>query len=369
MRCHYLGVCSGCHFVDVPYEKQLILKSQRLTEIFWSSGFQFSTIQIESIGQNHLRTRLDMTLDNGCFGFYDLNKKILDIDHCLQLSHGLQQTLQKFRAIKIPIKKGSVRLRISPTGQSGVWLDFANLDIKNLLEEKKILISLLEADFFVEMGQKGKFLSYENSVLKLAEPKPQPWFQCGFGENNYVTLNCLVSSFTQPSWVSAQRISWVIENWMSELRSGSLKWAEFGAGIGQFTLPLLNANHFVDVFEFSAQASELLLQNAKIQGLGNNLKMHIGDFQKNKIPNSKHYDVALLNPPRSGLKNFVFEFLKMNTQFGIYISCFPDSLAADLKILTENGFQIEKVVLLDQFPQTQHFETCVLLKRIDFNTR
>ena len=47
----------------------------------------------------------------------------------------------------------------------------------------------------------------------------------------------------------------------------------------------------------------------------------------------------------------------------IYVSCNPKSLVVDLKKLIFNGYKIDKVKLMDMFPQTPHVETVVKLSR------
>jgi len=45
----------------------------------------------------------------------------------------------------------------------------------------------------------------------------------------------------------------------------------------------------------------------------------------------------------------------------IYVSCNPSTLARDLERL--EGYQIQKIRVIDMFPQTQHIETAVLVTR------
>ena len=365
--CPHLKICSGCHFGELSYAEQSLQKKNHLLEIFNSCNLPAPAIEFISVGENHLRTRLDVTLEDGLCGLYGFDKKIIDMKICLQISEDLQQAFADFRKVKIPIRKGSVRLRVGPEGSRGLWLDFANLDIQKLLLEKLTLQQLLDFNFKIEIGQKGKSLVQKNNQFKLSDPTPHNWFQVQLLKKQ-VPLKSLISSFTQPSWISSQKITDLIQTWIRRAAPGPKTIVEFGSGIGPFTLPLLAEGYFLSVFESNAQAVELLKLNATDNNLQKNLQIHCDDFQKKPIPAGKNYDIALVNPPRSGLKKFVHELINLNVKTCIYISCFPESLGIDLQHFIHAGYEIKNVALVDQFPQTKHFETCVLLQRIDFDS-
>ncbi len=365
--CPHIKICSGCHYGEMPYNNQSLQKKDHLLEILSSFLLPIPEVQFISVGENRLRTRLDVTLEDGLCGLYGFDKKIIDMKVCLQISDELQKAYNDFRKVKIPIRKGSVRLRVGPQGIRGLWLDFANLDIRKLLFEKTTLQELLDLGFIIEIGQKGKSLVLKNDDFKLTEPSPQIWFQVQLLDTQ-IPLKSLISSFTQPSWISSQKISDFILLALHAESSKPKAVVEFGAGIGPFTLPLLAQGHYVSVFESHVQAVELLELNATTHNLQKNLKIHCDDFQKKPIPAGEKYDVALVNPPRSGLKNFVHELIKLNVNTCIYISCYPESLALDLQHLVRAGYEVKKISIVDQFPQTKHFETCVLLQRVDFNS-
>ena len=73
---------------------------------------------------------------------------------------------------------------------------------------------------------------------------------------------------------------------------------------------------------------------------------------------------VILDPPRVGCSS---EVLRRLTQMGpskiIYVSCDPGTLARDVKILIASGYHIEKVCLVDLFPQSSHIESVTLLTK------
>ncbi len=366
--CRHLSTCNGCHFAFEPYASQLLQKKEILAKLFTDAHLSIPEIQIKTCGENFLRQRFDFTIEDGAMGLYDKNQKLLDLHECSQLAPAVAAAFLEFKKIVFPIKKGSVRLRVGPTGIKGVWLDFANLDIKNLLTEQTCFKALLELGFKIEVGQKAKTLSklifQTEDRFKLTDPEPQAWFK-----TDTHLLECFISSFTQPSWDTAHVITETILKWLhpNQVSCGQ-HIAEFGSGIGQFTLPLLAQKHNVDVYESHEQAVQLLLKNAQRNGLEENLQIYRGDYQKMALPVGKRYDAVVVNPPRSGLKDFTQQIISVAAETIIYISCFPESLKADSQQLLAAGYKLREIILVDQFPQTKHFETCVLLQRINSKT-
>lgn len=71
-----------------------------------------------------------------------------------------------------------------------------------------------------------------------------------------------------------------------------------------------------------------------------------------------------LNPPRKGCHGSVLQWISEARPLRvIYTSCDPATLARDVKILTESGYELTKLQAFDLFPQTMHVETIALLKR------
>ncbi|MFS4459979.1 methyltransferase [Bdellovibrio sp. HCB2-146] len=335
-------------------------------------AFQLSfhgNTQILSAGHEGLRDRLDFTWQEGRFGLFEkTSRNIVDITLCSQLSPELQVWLNEFRNIKWPVQKASIRLRVGPQEQRGVWLDLANIDIKTLLDEQSILRSLQEKAF-VEMGQRRKVPEWTGPAYKLRDPELNVWFQTWM-HDEAVNLFCHVASFTQPSLKANKLISEQIQEWLKN-HSG-IRVIEFGSGIGNLTFPALAVAESLTACEVDRlsldglqKTWETLPQNIKRKS--GELKIHAGDFQKKITQDFSEFDLILANPPRSGLMGFIdsLESLQESQRppYFLYMSCFPESMAKDLSRLKQWGYEIAEMSLLDQFPQTQHYEVLTLLQR------
>ena len=77
-------------------------------------------------------------------------------------------------------------------------------------------------------------------------------------------------------------------------------------------------------------------------------------------------NTVILDPPRAGCeKSLIDSVLKVSPEKIVYVSCDPATLARDLKIFAENGYELVEVSLFDMFPWSVHVETITLLSKPD----
>lgn len=368
--CPYGEICGGCQLLSISYGEQIYKKQSELNALLVQHNLHYSKpIDFISAGPAHLRDRLDFSLKDGRFGLYHKeHSSIVDIEVCAQLSPELQSWLTEFRQIQWPIEKGSIRLRIGPHGEKGVWLDFANVDIKKILDEKEILRKL-QSQAFVEIGQRRKVPFWNGQEYKLQDPKLNIWFQTWMNKVA-VDLYCHVASFTQPSLKANQLIADKISAWVGQYPKARI--IEFGSGIGNLTLPALATASSVLACEIDALSLEGLEKTVvefpvSLKTYAEKLKIFRGDFQKKILQDFSQFDGVLANPPRSGLMNFLNPLEELSPSqrpsFFIYMSCFPESMALDMERLQKFGYEITELAILDQFPQTNHYEVLGLLQR------
>lgn len=137
-------------------------------------------------------------------------------------------------------------------------------------------------------------------------------------------------------------------------------------GTGTITLLLAKrAQHAIGV-EIVEQAILNAKKNAKRNDVTNvdficsNSKNASADLLKKGISP----DVICVDPPRKGLDVSTIEScVKLQPKQLVYISCKPETLARDLRIFKDSGYDIENVIMVDMFPRTAHVETAVLLKK------
>ena len=73
---------------------------------------------------------------------------------------------------------------------------------------------------------------------------------------------------------------------------------------------------------------------------------------------------VLLDPPRAGMgKQVARRLLELSPPRVVIVACDPATLARDLRVMLDGGYSIDRITLIDLFPQTFHLETVVRLKR------
>ena len=138
-------------------------------------------------------------------------------------------------------------------------------------------------------------------------------------------------------------------------------------GIGTISLFLAQKAKFVRGVEIVPAAIEDARRNAHLNEI-DNVEFFVGkaeevlprEYEKNGV----YADVIVVDPPRKGCDEMLLKtILKMQPKRVVYVSCDSATLARDLRFLCDNGYELKKVCGVDQFPQTVHVETVVLLQR------
>jgi 23S rRNA (uracil1939-C5)-methyltransferase len=115
------------------------------------------------------------------------------------------------------------------------------------------------------------------------------------------------------------------------------------------------AERFAKVTAVESSASSLrdLAHNFPQTAVNANVEDYLAGL--NETP-----DFILADPPRAGLgKLVVKDLVRIRAPRLTIVSCDPATLARDLQGLIAGGYRIEKITLVDLFPQTFHLETVV----------
>jgi 23S rRNA (uracil1939-C5)-methyltransferase len=136
-------------------------------------------------------------------------------------------------------------------------------------------------------------------------------------------------------------------------------------GIGTISLFLAQKAKRVIGVEVVSEAIEDARRNAELNDI-TNVEFAVGEAET-FIPDwykaGNRADVLVVDPPRKGCDpNLVQAILDMKPKKVVYVSCNPGTLARDLRMLEDGGYQTKEIQPVDMFPMTTHIENVVKLE-------
>ena len=151
-------------------------------------------------------------------------------------------------------------------------------------------------------------------------------------------------------------------------------------GIGTISLFLAQKAKKVYGVEIVPEAIADAKNNAKINQIENAeffvgkseeiLPSYYNQYAKDHPGEQAHADVIVVDPPRKGCEeNLLHTMASMQPDRIVYVSCDSATLARDVKVLGELGYEVKKVRGVDQFPMTCHVETVVLLSKGEVDSK
>ena len=180
-----------------------------------------------------------------------------------------------------------------------------------------------------------------------------------------------MSSFFQTNPKSAEKLySKVYEYIFEKNISKNDIILDLFCGTGTITQIIASKNQNLKIIgvEIIEKAIENAIRSTQKNKI-NNASFFAGDvgkflYKKNELINQ--INSIIIDPPRSGVsKKSLKKIIELNSKKIIYVSCDPSTQARDINFLEQNGYELIKFCIIDQFPHTYHIETIVLLQKND----
>ncbi|WP_054967347.1 23S rRNA (uracil(1939)-C(5))-methyltransferase RlmD [Alicyclobacillus ferrooxydans] len=133
-------------------------------------------------------------------------------------------------------------------------------------------------------------------------------------------------------------------------------------GTGTFSLTLARFVKQTVGIETVVAAVHDARENARVNRI-DNARFEVGEVEQllpEWVRHGQKFDVAVLDPPRKGCHPDVLRALiDAGIPKIVYVSCNPSTLARDVRLLADEGYQLGEFQPVDMFPQTSHVE-CVV---------
>ena len=399
--CEHFGVCGGCQWQMLPYEKQLFYKQKQVTDNLtriakinlpeiapiigadftrgYRNKMEYTFATRKYIPTDEFRRMkaegVDFNNQPGAAGFHvrGFFDKVVEIDTC-HLQEEPTNFIRKAVAAyvlanelpfyNIKTHEGWIRnllVRSSTTGELMVTMVIA-------YEDKEHRIALL--DQLLKSFPEITTLLYTINGKRndsLHDQEPIVYHGKGYIIEKLEELSFKISpkSFFQTNTKQAEKLYGVTREF-AELDGSQLVYDLYcGTGsIGLFVSKF--AKKLIGV-EMVADAIEDAKENAALNGV-NHASFFAGDVID--ICNDAFFethgkaDVVITDPPRAGMhEKLVKKLLEIAAPTVVYVSCNPATQARDLALLSEK-YQVTKIQPVDMFPHTLHIENVVQLKLI-----
>lgn len=166
-------------------------------------------------------------------------------------------------------------------------------------------------------------------------------------------------SFFQPNTRGAEVLYETVREYIGDIHDMTVFDLFSGTGtISQVLAPVAKEVVGVEIVEEAVEAAK---ENAARNGISN-CKFIAGDVFQVLDQIEEKPDVIVLDPPRDGIHPKALpKILNYGVERIVYISCKMTSLARDLEMMQLAGYRVEKMTAVDQFCETVHVETVVLL--------
>lgn len=343
-KCPYYKTCGGCALQHLSYAEACKFKTKKVQTCMDKNKVRIEVFAcVPSENEYFYRNKITLQSDGEKLGLYEIKShKIVEINECKIASKEINLAIKLIRKY-LEIKNIKNIIIHGKNNQIIITINLAEKLINKVnADEFAAAIKINFSEFGINFKYKNKIIkSYGLEALKVCE------FNIKYNLDN--------NSFYQ---INDQIKNLIYSKVLSEISEGDRVLDLYSGGGLMSGIVSQKASSVigVEIDKFASANAEALKKANNLTRLKN-----INDDCAKVVLSLPMSDVVILDPPRAGCDRRVLDaLLKSKPNKIIYISCSPQTLARDLKIL-EVGYEILSVTPYDMFPQTAHVESlCVL---------
>ena len=382
--CSIFPACGGCMYQTMSYEDQMQMKGEQVREILESAMAPGKTFTFEgvkaspkefgyrnkmefsfgdeykdgplSLGLHKKGSTYDVLTALDCkLVHQDMNKILMCVlEYFQKLGASYYKKMQHIGYLRhLLLRRGDT------TGE-------ILINLVTTTQEDYDLTPLVEQ--LLELQLEGKIvgiLHILNDSLSdvVQSDETRVLYGQDFFYENLLGLEFKITpfSFFQPNSRGAEVLYTIVRDYIGDIHDMTVFDLFSGTGtISQVLAPVAKEVIGVEIIEEAVEAAK---ENAARNGL-ENCRFIAGDVFKVLDDIEEKPDVIVLDPPRDGIHPKALpKILDYGVDTIVYISCKVTSLARDLAMFQARGYEVVKAVAVDQFCETVHVETVILLSR------
>ncbi|WP_159738021.1 23S rRNA (uracil(1939)-C(5))-methyltransferase RlmD [Vibrio atypicus] len=354
--CPHYQECGGCNMQHTDVTTQQQHKQQTLAQLMKKFAGQTAELEAPITGDSkgyRRRARVSLMVDKKTrqlkFGFRKKQSKdIVNVTHCPVLAPELNDLMppikEMLQGFSNPEALGHIEL---VKGDNTRVIVLRHM--KPLKEQDQ---AQLEA--FASEQQATLYLMPQTDQLDRIVGEQAHYLEAGvtipFEPNNFIQVN---------QQVNAQMVEQAL-NWLELAEQDRV--LDLFCGLGNFSLPMAKTAQRVIGVEGVDAMVEKATFNAKLNQL-DNAAFYQANLEQDMTGQpwaSEKFDKLLLDPARAGASGIVDQISELGATRVVYVSCNPATLARDSQSLLNQGFQLDKLGMLDMFPHTSHLESMAL---------
>ncbi len=364
--CPYFGRCGGCHFQHIAVTHQDDLKKDIFYDEFIRSGLQFNKQKISYLSSPlsfGYRQRIRLHVDNGRLGFFQTGShSLLEIDQCLLARHEINTVIRALSGSQpwgqVADNVDEVEIHANPSdGMCLLILRFRRKPrprdlsfLEQIVRDLPVLSALL-----VKTSDGALQASFPENTDTIR-------YSLNVGGHKCLEVALEVGGFCQVNEGQNQQMIDQVLTWLGGESRGTV--LDLFCGVGNFSLPLAFSGFVVTGIDQQRSAIRSAQQNSE----NNQLVCHFRRCAalqglEELVRSGQRFDCVLLDPPRAGFKEGSKLVAELQASKIVYISCDQATLFRDLKTICAGGYKIAAITLVDQFCQSYHLESMVLLTR------
>ena len=386
-KCRFHKQCGGCQIQAMDYAKQLEFKHNKVRNNLIRIG-GLDAVYVDSIMESPVGMETPFYYRNKAQFPFGKNKErktitgfyagrthsiIENTDCALGVDENkviLEKILKYMEEEKVApyeeeTHKGLLRHALIRKGfATGQLMVCLVINGKKLPAEDKLVQSLLEVEGMTSISVSVN--TEKTNVIMGKEIRLLYGSEQIEDEIDGITFKISPLSFYQVNPVQTERIySQALK--YADLNGDETVW-DLYCGIGTISLFLARCAKHVYGVEIVPQAIDDAKENAARNGI-ENVNFYVG---KAEVVLPEKYekegifaDVIVVDPPRKGCdEDCLNTMVQMQPKRIVYVSCDSATLARDVKYLEEHGYKLMQARIFDNFPQSVHVETVVLLSKL-----
>lgn len=383
-KCPISAACGGCSYIDMSYEEQLKKKLQAMDKLFAEFGGVKSIIGMDD--PYYYRNKVNATFHRKKNGeiisgtYAEGTHQVLPVEHCFIENKKAQEIIASIRTL---VKSFKITVHNEDTGYGLLKHVMVRVGRKANGKDVEIMVVLVTAnpvfpskknfakallDLHPEITTIVQNINEKHTSMVLGT-RNQVLYGKGYIEDYLLGKRYRISptSFYQVNAIQMEKLYQLAIDYAG--LTGEERVIDAYCGTGTIGMTASDKAKEVIGVELNKEAVKDAITNAKVNAV-KNIQFYSNDagkFMVHMAEQGEHCDVVFMDPPRSGsTPEFIKSVHRLSPKRVVYISCGPETLARDLKLLTKDGeYKVEKLVAVDMFPFTEHCEVVAKLKFIN----